>query len=704
MGKKKLQIVLIALLLFGVWGQGGLATTKSFNDVGDSFWAKSEIDFLTGRQMINGYSNGNFGINDPITRAEAAVMMSRYLGWTVSGQEDVGYPDLSTSHWAYAEIATMKQLGFFAPVGLYEPDKRVTRAEMADMLVKTFDLQSASGSKFTDLERGYWAYHPIQILAANRISTGYNDGTFRPEAEVSRAEFAVFMARAMDESFRPSVPKSREGVQTIYDIEIGDKYYQLTAPLMLTSTWMVPGELFEKLGYQVEVDAAERVYITTNEGTQIELAENQPQVWVGDVLVDMTKAVDQIEGQIYIEGMPILRALEKPLVYYPEDRLIRLESPRITVADIKRNAPETIVQVLHEELPYWQWSKRDHDYLEKLRLQGYEGQREMLFQEMQQLTEAFYTYEGQKDVIRGLNYFSDHLTGKLDAVSRGIEARYMLLYQPSAYSYPGVGLSGSTGIWSNSGLTFDYLVADYMYELYAERRETIIKTIESLPDINLDPFAGLNIHGVPFNIKEHAPDGTSSSWSGKASGSHSMLVSNSTVQTFIHEFGHNWDAIYGNEDDYLALRGKTGYTPHVDEWAHRVHENFAEDFVYAFLPEQYPKIHKAEFGEPTSDETLAFRDWVKQQEQAAGEVGPNFMTLDGASVVPDVLLLPSGELHVQGVAEHTVYGVLVDLSNGNQQDLEIASNGVPFDQVIQLPRPGVYKLTLGKYQTTVVYR
>lgn len=286
-------------------------------------------------------------------------MMSRYLGWTMSGQEDLGYPDLST---------------------------------------------------------------------------GYNDGSFRPEAEVSRTEFAVFMARAMDESFRPPVPEGREGVQTIYDIEIGQKVYQLTAPLMLTSTWMVPGELFEKLGYQVEKDASGLVLITTNEGTQIELAEEQAQVWVGDVLVDMTQAVDEIEGQIYIEGMPILRALEKPLVYYPEDRLIHLESPRITVADIKRNAPETIVNVLHEELPYWQWSKRDHDYLEKLRQQGYEDQREELYQEMQLLTEAFYTFEGQKDVVLGLNYFSDHVTGKLDAVSRGIEARYLLLYESNTYS------------------------------------------------------------------------------------------------------------------------------------------------------------------------------------------------------------------------------------------------------------------------------
>lgn len=80
------------------------------------------------------------------------------------------------------------------------------------------------------------------------------------------------------------------------------------------------------------------------------------------------------------------------------------------------------------------------------------------------------------------------------------------------------------------------------------------------------------------------------------------------------------------------------------------------------------------------------------------------MTVEGASIVPDVLLLPSGQLHVQGVVEHTVYGVLNDLSTGKQQELQIDSKGIPFDQMIELPGPGVYKLVLGSYQTSLIYR
>ena len=115
---------------------------------------------------------------------------------------------------------------------------------------------------------------------------------------------------------------------------------------------------------------------------------------------------------------PILRALERPLVYYPEQRLIRIESPRITAADIKAKAPETIVGAVHGELPYWQWAKRDHDYLLKIYQTGVNSERTKLLQEMRELTEAFYAAEDEKVIVRGLEYYSDHVVGKMSDLAR----------------------------------------------------------------------------------------------------------------------------------------------------------------------------------------------------------------------------------------------------------------------------------------------
>src|SRR5690606_14102161 len=125
-----------------------------------------------------GYEDGSYGVNDNITRAQAASMIMRYFGWgDLSGQEDLGYPDVKPGHWAYNEIAALHSLGIFRPEGSYQPNLAVTRAEMADMLVKTFSLSSITAVKFTDLSRDHWAYRSINILAGKGVTSGYPDGS-----------------------------------------------------------------------------------------------------------------------------------------------------------------------------------------------------------------------------------------------------------------------------------------------------------------------------------------------------------------------------------------------------------------------------------------------------------------------------------------------------------------------------------------------
>lgn len=706
MTKIRLWLAVIALagttVLFPA-GNGEAA--RSFTDVSGSYWAKEEISYLSGKQIITGLPDGSFGVNQPISRAEAAVMMMRVLGWGASGnQPDPGYPDVDPSHWAYDEITAVHHAGIFAPEGQFKPAQKLTRAEMADILVKTFDLTSHSGYRFADVSRDHWAYDAIQILAGNGITTGYDDGTFRPDNPVTRAEFAVFTARALEPSFRPDSWQERREGQVIYDIEIGDHFYQLNNPLLLTNTWMAPIELFEAMGFQVETVSADKVYITTTDGLQFSVERGQREVRVGGTLVEVKQGVEHIDGQPYIEVSNVLRALEKPLVYYPDQRLIRIESPRITAADIKRKAPETILSLIHPEQPYWRWTKTDSDYLELMRRDGLvAANREQLLAEMQQLTEAFFVVETEKTVLRGMNYYSDHVTGKIDAITRGLEARYLLLFKPEEYAYPAVGKSGAAGSWRFDDATeFAYTVSDYSFEHFAERKSELINVILSSEELSFERFRGLNIHGIPFSIREVHPDGSVEAFSGKAMGSSQMIVTNSVVGTFIHEFGHNWDAMFGDADEYLALRDKSGYTPPTNEWANRIEENFAEDFVAAYLPESYHREFRGSFGEPTEAQIQAFREWVRQREQSYGNVPVYDYTLNGASLAPSAILLKDGKLHVEGHADRSVVGEIVNLADGSVERIEIAAAGA-FEHTLELPAKGVYHLLLGKFNTIVVY-
>lgn len=696
---KGLWLIVAGMLIFS---STATAEQKSFTDVSDSHWAKASIDFLTDREIIFGYQDGRFGVNEPITRAQAATMIMRYFGWgDLSGQEDPGYPDLSPNHWAYNEIAAIHALGILTPEGMFQPDLPVNRAEMADMLVKTFDVHSITAVKFADMSRDHWAYESVNTLAGKGVASGYPDDTFRPEANVTRAEFVVLMTKLMKEDYTEVRPGFRGA---IYDLEIGGNLYQLNDPLLLTDKWLAPAELFEKMGFYVESHGKHELMITTVDGLEIHLYEGQQEVWVGDTSVQVDDPLVRIHDQFYIHVNGILKVLEKPLVFYPDQFLIRLEAPRVTVADINRVLPEAAVHVIHEKQPYWQWAKRDRDYLELMRRDGLSGQTETLLEEMRQLTEAYFAVEQEKQTIRGAHYFSDNVTGKLDALSRGIEARYRLLYEPSEYVYPAVGKSGALSVFRSPNYEFDYIVSDHHFEHYVDNNERLLNELTNNLELPIEHFEGLHIHGIPFSIRERDQDGSMYTWSGLASGSQHMLVVNSGVGTFVHEFGHNWDYKFGDAEAYLKLRGKSGYVAPSSDWADRVGENFAEDFAAAWLSDQYGGyLHKAAFGHPTDELLASIKQFVQERTPATVSETAEKVMIKGAGLLPHYMYVANGQLQVQGQSGYEVSGWIKNLSTGEEVTIRLTENGGSFEEVIQLPQPGRYQVTVGNKQTTVVY-
>lgn len=695
----------LAALLFVALGMSGLAATahaRSFKDVPGNHWAAESITHLADREIIRGYSDGRFGVNDPINRAEAAAMIIRSLGWGPVAAEDPGYPDVSPAHWAYNEIATMANNGFFAPADKFEPARRVTRAEMAEMIVNTFDLTSVSGFRFADVARDHPSYDAITILAANAIAVGYEDGTFRPNHQVSRAEFAVFLARALNETFRDGWQPGQAPV--IYDVEIGGTVMQLDNPMRLKGTWLAPEQFYQSLGFTVERMPGGNVYLTASDGTVIEIRRGEQQTWVGDALVDLRVGHAVIDGTLYIEAGNLLRELKRPMVFYPDERLIRIEAPRITAADIAAASPETIIDAVHDPLPYWQWTKRDHDYLLRIAERGTDNVRGELLQQMARLTDTFFATERERTDIRGMRYYDDHLTGKLDALSRGLEARHLLLHEPERYAYPAIGKSGALGVFTYlDGVTHQYTVADFSFDHYAERKRELLDFIRTDDTLSFERFPGLTIIAAPFTIVEPKPDGTVDAFGGKAVGSHNMLVSGSNLATFIHEFGHNWDAAFGDHDAYLALRGKAGYVPASGNWSARIEENFAEDFVQAFRPEGMTAVHKGDFGQPDEEVLRDFRQWVSSREQAVAGTFRHELTVNGASILPKAIVVKDGLLHIAGTADNVVHIWLCHDETGKETNMEVPSWGEAYERTIFLPEPGIYRFHAGSVSMTIHY-
>lgn len=208
--KKISLVVLSCILLLGLMIPhfNHVQAAVSFKDVPGNHWAKKEIDYLVNNGIITGYKDGTFKPNNNVTNAQVALMMVRALKLNTSGRPNPNLTDVSSAHHAYKEIAAVIDEGIFPKEKKFYPNAPIKREAMARVLANAFKLQGNSGIYFTDVSTSYWAYQYIVKIAVNNITTGYSDGTFKPKNTVTRAQFAAFIARSLNQSFKPR-PENR---------------------------------------------------------------------------------------------------------------------------------------------------------------------------------------------------------------------------------------------------------------------------------------------------------------------------------------------------------------------------------------------------------------------------------------------------------------------------------------------------------------
>lgn len=115
-------------------------------------------------------------------------------------KEEITFTDISR-HWAEAQIRQAVEQGIVSgyPDGTFKPDSRVTRSEFTLMLMNAINPKGEGAElRFSDVQEiGTWAQTAVAQSAAAGIVTGYSDGTYRPNASITRAEMAAMIARAL---------------------------------------------------------------------------------------------------------------------------------------------------------------------------------------------------------------------------------------------------------------------------------------------------------------------------------------------------------------------------------------------------------------------------------------------------------------------------------------------------------------------------
>ena len=118
-------------------------------------------------QARQGYSDGSFGPDNTITRAEFVTMAMRFAGVSSTAGK-AGFPDVDSAHWAAGYIASAVNGGYISgyPDGSFGPNNQITRAEAVTILNKIRGCASLDqGKSFTDVPVSHWAYKAITAAA-----------------------------------------------------------------------------------------------------------------------------------------------------------------------------------------------------------------------------------------------------------------------------------------------------------------------------------------------------------------------------------------------------------------------------------------------------------------------------------------------------------------------------------------------------------
>jgi len=207
--KKKLiinSVVIIALLVNFTF------TANAFSDVKGDEWYSPYIGVLISKGIIDG-SKPTFDPLMHVTRDVAAKVIVKAMGYADADlivPLNPSFTDVSKSSWAYPYVETARSLKLVSGYGndLYLPNKEVSRAEFAIMIMRAFQLTKNSKElvSFVDVKPTDWFYDAVGSAQSWSIINGYPGGLFLPNSPINRAEMSKMISLAM------KVPKNTQPV------------------------------------------------------------------------------------------------------------------------------------------------------------------------------------------------------------------------------------------------------------------------------------------------------------------------------------------------------------------------------------------------------------------------------------------------------------------------------------------------------------
>lgn len=171
---------------------------KSFSDLTPANVHYDNVMNLVERGVITGYPDGTFKPNQSISRAHAAKIIAKALDLDTKNVKNPNFKDIPTNYAYYGEIAALANAGIINgyPDGTFKPNATLTRGQMAKIIARAFELTgNANNLPFKDIANSEYKEY-IAALYANKVTTGTTPTTYSPVNPVTRGQLASFVVRA----------------------------------------------------------------------------------------------------------------------------------------------------------------------------------------------------------------------------------------------------------------------------------------------------------------------------------------------------------------------------------------------------------------------------------------------------------------------------------------------------------------------------
>lgn len=182
---------------------------------------------------MSGYLDGTFKPNQNITRAEVAVMFSRLIDedFDSDNYETTSFLDVAEDEWYSDRIGYIESLGIINgyPDSTFRPNAPITRAEFATIASNFDNLKETGDVYFSDLPDSHWAKNFVEMAYSRGWISGYPDGTIKPDRYITRAEVVSVVNRMLEREADTSyISFNEDDIKNFTDVDVSHwAYYDI---------------------------------------------------------------------------------------------------------------------------------------------------------------------------------------------------------------------------------------------------------------------------------------------------------------------------------------------------------------------------------------------------------------------------------------------------------------------------------------------